>query len=525
MVTFEQSDDPNGDVTPLPLNPNRRSVRSSRGKNDEDLQKPSALTPQAEQRRIDRRSKTMSTMGISKSVKAALGEAMSGLVDGVANDSTPTEKLNGIMIAAKQTGMSTDKIFSFFKGTTKDGTEITMEEFEAALKGLSPTLFDLSDGEIKDLVNLFDMDGDGMVSNAEFKNYCYYKIPAVCWKAERMRMEKAGEIREIKHENEEGKKVLNPLMSPNQMEQRSMDINPNNITVPLGEKFYEGNKLYWRNDTTLHNRMYFNKDLNLICLSCWNEEKDHQFLPIFIDGSKIPLDKKAIDERTAKGELEYGVRMDMLANYILARLKIPDASNPFPKEELGRRLPPLSPRSEAIMPFIVMLSEDLHNIMIPAPKNATHPVRYEKLEHVDLDKFSSLLDEMKEHTKDMRRMATSADRMQQLTSIAMHAFGQAEKETIMRKKMTASQKKWFLVMTRWLVGQQVVSVQEVLDASPTYQKMRDEQEIKRAAAAAAGGEAGEVMTKFPLVKDHGVGTLVPTDSPASSPMKPAQKKA
>ena len=95
---------------------------------------------------------------------------MGSLLAGVDNDMAAEEKLQAVMIAAKETGMSVEKIFSYFKNSTTDVTDLTSEQFGAALKNLSPTIFDLEQDEVTTLVEKFDTDGDGKVSYPEFRH-------------------------------------------------------------------------------------------------------------------------------------------------------------------------------------------------------------------------------------------------------------------------------------------------------------------------------------------------------------------
>ena len=148
-----------------------------------------------------RRKSAFATMGVGTSMKQALDDAMSAAHQlGGGEAKTPEQKLQAVMIQAKESGMEIDKIFKFFKGTSSSSEEgdpasaaaITAPEFGAALQRLSPKVFDLTPSELALLVAKFDVDGDGTISVDEFKDYCYYEIPALCWRAERLRMEKAG---------------------------------------------------------------------------------------------------------------------------------------------------------------------------------------------------------------------------------------------------------------------------------------------------------------------------------------------
>jgi len=143
----------------------------------------------------ERRKRTFTTMGVSAGVRAAMASQMGQLLSNVDESASAEDKLKSVMIAAKQSGMTVEKIFSFFKNSDQvTASDISPQEFASALQALSPTLFEMEDSEINEIVVKFDTDGDGKISFAEFKNYCYYKINAVCWRAERLRMEKSGEM-------------------------------------------------------------------------------------------------------------------------------------------------------------------------------------------------------------------------------------------------------------------------------------------------------------------------------------------
>ena len=71
-------------------------------------------------------------------------------------------------------------------------------QFKEGLQRLGSKLFDLTDQELDEIIAKFDVDGDGTISIAEFKVYCYYQIPSVSWKAERKRVEASGEMAKLK---------------------------------------------------------------------------------------------------------------------------------------------------------------------------------------------------------------------------------------------------------------------------------------------------------------------------------------
>ena len=237
----------------------------------------------------ERRKRTFTTMGVTASVRAAMDDAMGSLLVDVDKDADAESKLKAVMIAAKQSGMSVDKIFAYFKNSTSDTTDLSPEQFGEALKNLSPTIFDLTAEEVSSLVKKFDTDGDGLVSYVEFRHYCYYEINAVCWRAERLRMEKSGAMDSMEAEYHEHSHHTH--VDPTVAEE---------VKIEPGDKIYEGNKLYWRTNTTIHIRMYHNVEISMLCVLCWSETDDKHFPPIFVNSDAIPVDDSVVDAKVAQ---------------------------------------------------------------------------------------------------------------------------------------------------------------------------------------------------------------------------------
>mmetsp|Transcript_24785 Transcript_24785/g.46611 ORF Transcript_24785/g.46611 Transcript_24785/m.46611 type:complete len:503 (+) Transcript_24785:67-1575(+) len=436
----------------------------------------------------ERRKRTFTTMGVTASVRAAMDDALGGILDGVDGDADAETKLQSVMIAAKQSGMSVDKIFAYFKNSTTDNSDLTPAQFGDALKALSPSIFDLTEEEIHHLVSKFDTDGDGLVSYPEFRHYCYYQIKAVCWRAERLRMEKSGAMDSFEAE-------YNHTADTHHVDPEAAQ----EIKIEPGPCIYEGNKLYWRTNTTIYIRMYHNSEISCICILCWSETDDKHFPPIFVNSDSIPVDEAGVDSKVAqlvsdqgkqkKQETHENLRKQVLNNlysdHILARLKIPDSSNPFPKNDIGNKLPPLTPRTEEKMPFLTLLSTDLHNIMVPRPANFVDPPPFEKLIEVDLGTFESLLASANEDNATMKRIAANAERMSKLLSMSVMAFSNADKNKKRKGKLNVQRQRWLDTFTLWIVRQQVDAVREVLKDSPAYIALEAET-AEKAAAAAAG---------------------------------------
>ena len=419
-----------------------------------------------------------------------MDEVMGSLLAGVDTDMAAEEKLQAVMIAAKETGMSVEKIFSYFKNSTTDSSDLTTEQFGTALRNLSPTIFDLAPDEVSVLVEKFDTDGDGKVSYPEFRHYCYYSISAVCWRAERLRMEKSGEMDKLEdeyHHVHDG----TPL-------HHFAGGNPEMVKLELGEKIYDGNKLYWRSNVTIHIKMWHNEEISCITVLCWSETDDKHFPPLYINSDMIHVDEAAIEGKVAQiasdqgkqkvqqthEQLRKDVLKDFYSTHILARLKVPDASNPFPKKEVANKLPPLTPRTETLMPFLSLLSTDTINIMIPRPENMDEPPPFQKLEHVSLDNFNNLLADLNKDQKHAKKLTTNAERMTKLLDMSLTAFKNAEGERKRKATMSVEKRRWLSIFTTWIVRQQVLKVKELLKDSPAYLSLMQETEEKKAAAAA-----------------------------------------
>ena len=438
-------------------------------------------------RQSKRRENAFNTMGLTDNVKAMMSDAMGALLSDVKKDATPEEKLQAVMIAAKQSGMTVEKIFSYFKeGTTDAAADLTPKQFGDSLRNLSPTIFDLNEAEVLGLVQKFDTDGDGLVSYSEFRHYCYYEINAVCWRAERLRLEKAGEMSKLGND------------SPDGQEAASEDPGPETIKIQPGEKIYEGNKLYWRSNVTIHIKIWHNSDLNLLTILCWSETDDKHFPPIFVDSSAIDIDDNVVNSKVQQlasdqgkqknqdthEQLKKNVKNDIYTSHILARLKVPDASNPFPKEAIGEFLPLITPRTETLMPFLSLLSTDKSHIVTSRPDNFVDPPPFQKLKTVTLDNFENLLSEVNSANKDMKKMTTDASRMTKLLDITLQAFKNAEDDRRRKTTLNIQQRRWLMLFTNWIVRQQVECVRKRLEDSPAYQELIKETEEKRLASSA-----------------------------------------
>lgn len=99
-------------------------------------------------------------------MRALLDDSLGSIVASVNLEGPPEQRLQQIMTKAKETGMTVQKIFSFF---TNHPEFFTKEEFKTGLEALGDGLFNLTDEELDEIIAKFDVDGDGTISIAEFK--------------------------------------------------------------------------------------------------------------------------------------------------------------------------------------------------------------------------------------------------------------------------------------------------------------------------------------------------------------------
>ncbi|GMI09493.1 hypothetical protein TrLO_g1278 [Triparma laevis f. longispina] len=447
--------------------------------------------------------KTMSASASNDALRAMLDDAMASLIADIKLSGTGEERLQQIMTRAKESGMSVTKIFSFF---TNHPQHITKEEFKLGLQRLGSKLFDLTDEELQIIIDKFDVDGDGTISIAEFKVYCYYQIPSVCWKAERKRVEASGEMDRIKavvaghmhHDELDGHNNIAEHAEEYEEEENGVHIHS------AGECMFRDTKLFWRTNTTVEIRLYYQSELDLVSIQVFNQTQDKEMPILYVLKTDVDshIDQEALEEQVKVAIQTSDVReegskqlirnkqaWEMYAAYILARLKLPDSSNPFPVNEMRAKLPPLTPRTEAVMPFLCKLSDDKYeSLMIEKPENVEPPPAIPKEVSISVDDFQAAINSFQDGAAELKKMRTSAEKMSKLMAMSINAFSNAEHDRQRRKGLNKSQMMWVDTFTKWIVRKQVEHVRSRLEPSPAFQEFIREQEEKRKAS-----EMGLVM--------------------------------
>ena len=266
-----------------------------------------------------------------------------------------------------------------------------------------------------------------------------------------------------------------------------------------GEMVHKTTKLFWRTNTTLEIRLYFQKSLDIVSIQVFNQSEDKEMPVLYARKSDIEsfVDAEALEEQVKVAIQTSDVRKEgqsdairekteweFYSQYILARLKIPDSSNPFPTEEMEEKLGrPITPETRAIMPFLSKLSDDKYDsLMVSPPANIEPPPEIPKEVSISVEDFNKAFSSFQEGAGELKKMRTSAEKMSKIIAISINAFGNAETDRLRRKSMSVEQARWSTLFTLWIVRKQVEEVRKRLETSPAYQDLVAETEEKRLAA-------------------------------------------
>jgi hypothetical protein len=229
---------------------------------------------------------------------------------------SPEERLQVIMTAAKESGLSLEKIFSFFQGENNREGYMTKQGFLDALGKLADNLFMVTEEESDEMVKKFDVNGDGMISLAEFKAYCLFQIPGVAWKAERRRLEASGEILQITADLKSG------------FERGEIKI------YPCGDEIYRASKLFWQTNISVEMQLFYCAPMDVITVRLFNISTGEMLPLIYVKKSDCKIDQKSVEDpfvtplNLSSDHME-GCNMvqtkqdwAIIGKYILARLKL-----------------------------------------------------------------------------------------------------------------------------------------------------------------------------------------------------------
>jgi len=235
---------------------------------------------------------------------------------------TPLERLETVMTKAKESGLSADKIFSFFKGGEKlnRSVRLTKEEFLSGLEKLGDNVFVLTSKELDELVEKFDTDGDGMISLDEFRTYCLFQIPSLAWRAERQRMEKSGEMELLKA----------------RLSSRLSELS--RFVVPCGDEFCSTSKLFWRTQANIRIHMFYCEPMDIITIQLCLENAREEMSPIYVRKKDCMISKTELDDAVTtavqtsdtrtdeeKDEIGKKTELDFYAKYLISRIQLKES--------------------------------------------------------------------------------------------------------------------------------------------------------------------------------------------------------
>lgn len=268
------------------------------------------------------------------------------------------DRLKAILTKAKETGMTTEQIFSFFNGGNPNTTEITKESFLSSIEKFGQS-FTVTDQELSELVKKFDKNNDNHISLIEFQNYCYHEIQSIAWKAERTRLEKNGEMEKLKAQ-------LSRQFSGQVIDENS-----------CGNEVFRTSKLFWKTNNTVEIRYFFTNKLNIITMQIYSQAIEKELPCLFICKNKVEKEmisrKKAMNTEDTIEEDDHS--WEAIANMLTTRLKIYDPSentsipDDLPIEECSH-----IPKDTVMFPFLAKLAGDtMDTLQVKKPLNLIPP--------------------------------------------------------------------------------------------------------------------------------------------------------
>ncbi|KAG5176992.1 hypothetical protein JKP88DRAFT_265274 [Tribonema minus] len=324
-------------------------------------------------------------MGVTDSVRAVVMTALNTAEGEGQLKGTPLEKLQALLTAAKERGMSAERLFEFF--APAGSATMTADDFERALRELSPQHFPLSAAELDELMAHFDANRNGRIELSEFMEFCM-AIPSLAWKAERARRMSAVD----------GPEALTEAARNSERRRSTCKA------VDLGEKIHDRKMFFWRSQQNLDVVLHENIGEGVVIISTRSFDRDLTFPPIFVEASRIPIARaqinKAVDDKELsvvdkrqafppqshhaqiakrqegsrqepistqeRAELYEATRKELISEYLLNRLKVPDDANKPPGLSAAAKSPKrsTSPKSVAAAamaaeaPFLQRLSTD-----------------------------------------------------------------------------------------------------------------------------------------------------------------------
>ena len=263
------------------------------------------------------------------------------------------ERLQAVMTKAKERGMSADSIFSFFNGGNPNTTQITKESFLKSIVKLGDSLISITEDELTKIVAKFDTNEDGKISIAEFKNYCYYEISSVAWRAERTRLEKSGEMKMLKAQLSRKFKITDAL-----------DEND------CGDEVHRTSKFFWKTNNNLEIRIFYTEVLNIITLQIYSQTFEKELPSIYVCRNKVAFQHTKLNEEVEKSiqkvenltdieATENDAMWESISKYIVARLKLWKRVDGSTNDEIPTKECQHIPTDSPFVPYLCKLTGEL----------------------------------------------------------------------------------------------------------------------------------------------------------------------
>lgn len=371
-----------------------------------------------------RRTSSLAQSHQIRDIIAKTVEELSRKSDEEPNFKSAEDRLQEVLTEAKESGNSSEKIFSLFGNFKIDEVDpadkessdesVSKQSFIAGLKKLGSYVW--RDDELEYIANKFDVNGDGFISQAEFQHYCYHEITSVAWRAERQRLENA---------TDNGKLDVNV---PEGLRDSRFDIKE--IIYPCGPEMHKTSKLFWKIDLNVVIVLRYCKDLDIITMQIHDAQSKEDYKSLYIRKKDCALNKTSLDDAAelavqTSGEkndeckqiIRNNVHWEFYSNYLVARLQMTKYANNG---------------CESYFPSLTKLHGDEYtSLAIEKPANMTAPQNRSDQDRASW-KGKSIEDEFRSRVKSFQRESrsarTSRQSAQELTSLISMALDEIQLE-------------------------------------------------------------------------------------------------
>ncbi|KAL7537723.1 hypothetical protein ACHAWF_005883 [Thalassiosira exigua] len=373
------------------------------------------------ERRNERRRRT-SSLAQSSQIRDIIAKtveelAQKGSGEGSKQRLTAEDRLKSVLKEAKESGCSSERIFGVL-GKSGGGSEtgedpIPKSQFVDGLVKLGFRWKD--DDELEDIARKFDLNGDGMISLAEFRHFCYHDVPSVAWKAERQRLEKAA--------GASGSDTAEGAA----MDDGRFDVKE--IMYAAGPEVHRTSRLFWKQDLNVTISLRYSSDLDVIVMQLQNTDTKESFKTLYINKLDCAVDLEALEEastlavqtsdvKTEEGRdvLRKGIHWEFYSNYLVARLQLDKEGNTY--------IPSLAKLHGD--EFDKLDTEKPHNLKAPQNRNERRSGDAGRDAKSLQDEFQM---KVRSFRRDSRQARTSRQSAQELSSIVESALNEITLES------------------------------------------------------------------------------------------------